>query len=95
MAKRGLRKAIKCIPAQSNKILGYFEKEDENAKIACCITDEIIRLIEFGDSKTVALDILKAIIANIPVENETESRRKHSGAKNLSVYSHNNHHNKK
>ena len=67
MAKRGRRKAITCIPAQSNKILGYLEEEDENAKIACCITDEIIRSIKFGDSKTVALDILNGIIANIPV----------------------------
>ena len=80
MAKQGRRKAITCIPAQSNKILGYLEKEDENAKIACGIIDENIRLIDLGDSKAVALDILNGIIANIPVESETESRRKHSGA---------------
>ena len=75
MAKRGHRKAITCIQAQSNKILGYFEKEDERAKIACGIIDVIIRSIDIGDSKTVALDILNGIIANIPVESETESRR--------------------
>lgn len=69
---------MSCIPAQSNKILGYFEKKDANAKIACGITDEIIRSIDFGEAKSVALDILNGIIANIPVESETESRRKHS-----------------
>ena len=81
MAKRGCRKAITYIPAQCNRILGYFEKEDENAKIACSIIDQIIRSIDLGDSETVALDILNGIIVNIPVESETESRRKHSGAK--------------
>ena len=57
MAKRGRRKAITCIPAQSNKILGYLEKEDENVKVAYGIIDEIFRSIDFGDSKTVALNI--------------------------------------
>ena len=51
MAKRGRRKAITCIPAQFNKILGYLEKEDENAKIACGITDETIRSINFASTE--------------------------------------------
>ena len=74
MAKWDRRRAITCNPAQSNKILGYLEKEDENAKFACGIIEEIIRSIDFGDSRTVALDILNGIIANIPVESETQSR---------------------
>ena len=49
MAKRGCRKAITCIQAQSNKILEYFEKEDEKAKIACGIIDEIIRSIDIDE----------------------------------------------
>ena len=47
------------LPTQSNKILGYLEKQNENAKIAFCIINNLIRSIDFGDdSKIVALDIL-------------------------------------